>query len=87
MYKGVDKRKSWRLIFQDTVLTSQENTCSGRKYSTSILFARQPQSPLEIVCIFKKDLERKINTQFIQTYLLRTRTIMLSTVGVRAMRP
>ena len=87
MYKGVNKRKSRRLIFQDTVLTSQENTCSGRNYLANILFARQPQSPIEIVCILKKDLERKINTQFIQTCLLRTRTIVLSTVVVRVMRP
>ena len=70
MYKGINKRKSRRLIFQDTVLTSQENTCSGRKYSASILFARQPQIHMEIECILKKDLERKINTQFIQTCLL-----------------
>ena len=51
MYKGINKRKSRRLIFQDTVPTSQENTCSGRKYSASILFARQPQIHMEIECI------------------------------------
>ena len=57
-------------MFQDTVLTSRENTCGGRKYLASILFAREPQSPMETVCVLKKDVERKINTQFIQTCLL-----------------